>query len=95
MRQPQRARKIVAANEDYLMEPFRSLLERLQAALPDSMRTAELDAQLEAAAARFFANFELVPKREYEAHVQIVDRLEARVAELETQIAALEAEPDA
>ncbi len=77
------------------MEPLRSLLERLQAALPASMRSPEIDAQLETAAARFFANFELVPKREYEAHVQIVDRLEARVAELETQIAALGGEPDA
>ena len=77
------------------MEPLRSFLERLKDVLPASLRTAELDAQLEAAAARFFASFELVPKREYEAHVQIVDRLEARVGELEAQIAALEADQNA
>ena len=77
------------------MEPLSSLLERLREALPASLRSAEIDAQLEAAAARFFASFELVPKREYQAHVQIVDQLEARVAELETQIAALEAETGA
>ena len=74
------------------MEPLRAFLERLQEALPPSLRSAEIDAQLEAAAARFFANFELVPRREYQAHVQIVDQLEARVTELEAQITALEAD---
>ena len=77
------------------MEPLRSLLERLQEVLPESLRNAELDAQLEAATRRFFANFELVPKREYQAHVHIVDQLEARVAELEARIEALETDADA
>ncbi len=72
------------------MEPLRLLIERLTEALPAALRSADIDAQLEAATTRFFANFELVPKRDYEAHVQIVDQLEARVAELESQIAALE-----
>ncbi len=43
----------------------------------------------------FFAQFELVPKRDFEAHLTQLRRLETTVAELEARLAELEASRDA
>jgi BMFP domain-containing protein YqiC len=73
------------------MDPLRALLAYLQDNLRDKLPTEAL-AGIEATARDLFAKFELVPKHEYEAHLDLLVSLQAQVATLEKRLAALEAE---
>ena len=71
------------------MDPLQRFLAQVRAALGDTL-PGDAMAALEASARNIFAQFELVPKHEYEAHMDILVSLNAQVAELEQRIAALE-----
>ena len=71
------------------MDPLRALIEYLQENFRDKLPTQAL-AGIEGTANELFAKFELVPKHEYQAHVDILASLEAQVASLETRLKALE-----
>ena len=73
------------------MDPLRALMEYLQNNLRDSL-PAEAMRGVESTARELFAKFELVPKHEYEAHLDVLASLEAQVASLEKRLAALESE---
>ncbi len=81
------------------MDPLRAFIESLQDILRDKLPSEALknDALngIEETARELFAKFELVPKHEYEAHVDILASLEAQVATLEQRLAALETPPEA
>jgi BMFP domain-containing protein YqiC len=69
------------------MDPIRHLIEFL------NDRFGDLDAEFEARIRELFGRFELVPKHEYEAHLAVLESLEAEVRELETRLRALESKP--
>ena len=74
------------------MDPIRQLLDRLTAVLPGpnpALKSA-LDDQLRT----FFAKFELVPRHEYLAHIEVLKTLENQVSELEARLAELEEKED-
>ena len=71
------------------MDPLQRFLEQVRATLGDALPGDALQT-LEASARNLFAQFELVPKHEYEAHMDILASLNAQVAELEQRIALLE-----
>ena len=50
----------------------------------------ELLGPVEQAAKQFLAQFELVPKHEYEAHMAVLESLQAQVASLEQRLETLE-----
>ena len=50
--------------------------------------------QVQQAVQDFMAAFRLVPKREFDDHVEVVRDLEAQVEELERRVATLESPPD-
>ena len=70
------------------MDPLRQLLDRLMSVLPipDPGLKSALEHQLQG----FFSKFELVPRHEYEAHLEVLKTLENQVAELEKRLANLE-----
>jgi BMFP domain-containing protein YqiC len=71
------------------MDPLRTLIEYLQENFRDKLPAQAL-AGIEGTARDLFAKFELVPKHEYEAHVDILASLEAQVTSLEARLNALE-----
>ena len=70
------------------MDPIRDLLNLLQARFANASAQAPFS-DLEAHVRTLFARFELVPKHEFEAHLQTLASLEAQVAELEAKLAQL------
>ena len=73
------------------MDPLQRFLAQIRTTLGDTLPGDVLQT-LETNARGLFAQFELVPKHEYEAHMDILASLKAQVAELEQRIAALEQE---
>ena len=71
------------------MDPLRALIEYLQENLRGKLPNEAL-AGIEGTAKELFAKFELVPKHEYEAHLDILASLEAQVASLEKRLDQLE-----
>ncbi len=71
------------------MDPLQRFLEQIRTTLGDALPGDALQT-LEASAKSVFAQFELVPKHEYEAHMDILASLNAQIAELERRIATLE-----
>ena len=73
--------------EDATTRPVEDLISRLTEALrPNGDHLDELRHVVEG----FFAQLELVPRRELDAHVQALRQMEATVAELERRLEALE-----
>ena len=73
------------------MDPLKKLLEHIRATFGDVLPGDAL-AALENTAGSLFERFELVPKHEYEAHLDILASLNAQVSDLEQRLAALEQE---
>ena len=71
------------------MDPLRALIEYLQENLRGKLPNEAL-AGIEGGARELFAKFELVPKHEYEAQLDILASLEAQVASLENRLDQLE-----
>lgn len=71
------------------MDPLRALIEYLQESLGENLPNEALKG-IERTAQDLFARFELVPKHEYEAHLDILASLEAQVTSLEARLDALE-----
>ena len=67
------------------MEPVEQLLNFLKDKIP------EVDRKLEEPIRNLLSKFELVPKHEYEAHMDILKSLENQVGELEKRVKSLEA----
>ena len=75
-------------------DPLSTLLDYIRTTFADAVPGDAL-ATLEGTASALFERFELVPKHEYEAHLDILASLNAQVSELEQRLAALEQEQDA
>lgn len=71
------------------MDPLRAYIEYLQATLAGKLPAEALSA-IESTAQDLFAKFELVPKHDYEAHLDVLKSLEAQVSSLEQRLKALE-----
>jgi BMFP domain-containing protein YqiC len=71
------------------MDPLRALIEYLQENLNGKLPNEAL-AGIEGRAKDLFAKFELVPKHEYQAQLDILASLEAQVASLEKRLDQLE-----
>lgn len=71
------------------MDPMRAFMEYLQTTLSGRLPGEVLSA-IEAQAKELFAKFELVPRADYEAHMDILKSLEAQVATLEQRLKTLE-----
>ena len=71
------------------MDPVKDLLDYLQTNFADKLPQDAVSA-VESAANELFARFELVPKHEFEAQVQILAALQQQVASLERRLQALE-----
>ena len=74
---------------DSARSPLDGLLARLEDAL-GGLSAEPLRQRLEPVVEGFLAQFQLVGRRDYEAHLKTLERLEQRVAELEARIAELE-----
>lgn len=72
------------------MDPIQSLLERLRTLLPATLQGSDFEASMARQVQTFFAHFELVPKHEFEAQVQLLESLEAQIASLESRLATLD-----
>ena len=70
------------------MEPIESILNFLREKLP------EVDQGLEEPIRSLLTKFELIPKQDYEAHMEILKSLESQVLELEERVLSLEASKD-
>ena len=71
------------------MDPLTRLLEHIRATFGDVLPKDALTA-LENTATSLFERFELVPKHEYEAHMAVLESLQAQVASLEQRLETLE-----
>jgi len=71
------------------MDPTRAFLKFLRNTLADRLPNDVVSA-IEEQANSLFAKFELVPKADYEAHIDVLTSLEAQVATLEQRLKALE-----
>ena len=71
------------------MDPIKNLLEYLQNNFADNLPQGAL-AGIENAARELFSRFELVPKHEFEAQIQILASLEQQVSDLEARLTELE-----
>jgi BMFP domain-containing protein YqiC len=69
--------------------PPESLLSRLEEVLGE-LSPEPLRQRLEPVMEGFLEQFQLVSRRDYEAHLKNLERLERRIAELEARIAELE-----
>ena len=67
------------------MDPIQALLAYLQELLP------RVDTAIEERVRDIFSRFELVPKHEYENHVDLLQSLKAEVESLEARVRDLEA----
>lgn len=74
---------------DTTTSPLDSLLSRLREALGELAPEPLLN-RMKPVLEGFLAQFQLVPKREYDAHMAALTRLEATVTDLERRIAELE-----
>ncbi len=71
--------------------PLEELIDRLRQAL-GNLSPEPLAASVRPVLEGFFEQFELVPKRDFDAHLKQLERLEAAVEELKARLAALEAD---
>ena len=71
------------------MDPLRAFIEYLQVTLAGKL-PAEVFSGIESTGRDLFAKFELVPKHEYEAHIDVLKSLEAQVSSLEQRLKAIE-----
>ncbi len=69
-------------------QPLDSLFERLRETLGD-LAPEPLLSGMKPVVEGFLAQFQLVPKREYDAHMTTLRRLEETVAQLEARIDSL------
>ena len=67
------------------MEPMERIISFLREKIP------EVDRDLEEPIRSLLTKFELIPKNEYEAHMEILKSLEGQVVELEDRVRSLEA----
>ena len=67
-----------------LMEPIEKMFTFLKEKIP------EIDREIEEPIRNLMNKFELVPKHEYEAHMDILKSLENQVAELENRVKVIE-----
>jgi BMFP domain-containing protein YqiC len=74
---------------DTTATPLESLFSRLRDALGELAPEPLFD-RMKPVIEGFLTQFQLVPKREYEAHMATLERLEDTVADLEARIAELE-----
>ena len=68
--------------------PLEALLNRLRAAAGDAPES--LIERFRPALDGFLEQFQLVPRREYDAQVTSIEKLEGKVSQLEARIAELE-----
>ena len=66
------------------MEPIEKMFAFLKDKIP------EIDREIEEPIRNLMNKFELVPKHEYEAHMDILKSLENQVAELENRVKVIE-----
>ena len=66
------------------MEPIEKIISFLREKIP------EVDRELEEPIKNLLSKFELIPKHEYEAHMEILKSLEVQVLELEERVRSLE-----
>ena len=66
------------------MEPIEKIISFLREKIP------EVDRELEEPIKNLLSKFEMVPKHEYEAHMEIIKSLEVQVLELEERVRSLE-----
>ncbi|MCR9259861.1 MAG: hypothetical protein NXH95_09075 [Pseudomonadaceae bacterium] len=71
------------------MDPLRAFLDLMQQNLAGRVPKETLQT-LETAVADFMARFELVPKHEYQAHLDMLKSLEIQVGTLEQRLKQLE-----
>lgn len=69
--------------------PLEDLFTRLSEALAGS-NPEHLTDRMRPVIESFFAQFELVPKRQFETHLATLTRLEEHIARLEARVAELE-----
>ena len=74
---------------DTTATPLEGLFSRLRDTLGELAPEPLLD-RMKPVIEGFLTQFQLVPKREYEAHMAALERLEDTVADLEARIAELE-----
>ena len=68
------------------MDPIQALLEFLKGIAPSPQAFAAVESKVQ----ELFSSFALVPKHEYEAHLDILHTLKSQVSDLEARLAALE-----
>ena len=68
------------------MDPIQALLEFLKGIAPNPQVFSTVEGKVQ----ELFASFALVPKHEYEAHLDVLTTLKSQVADLETRLKALE-----
>ncbi len=71
------------------MDPLRAFLDLIQQNLAGRVPQETLQS-FETAALEFMAKFELVPKHEYQAHLDMLKSLEIQVGTLEQRLKQLE-----
>lgn len=71
--------------------PLDALMDRIRRLLENGADAGVVE-RIEGAIADFLAAFQLVPKREFDRHLQALRELEAQVAQLERRVRELEAE---
>ena len=81
----------VAYREKSMSQPLDALFDGLKDALED-ISPDNLGNRLKPVLEGFFAQFQLVPRRDYDAHLAALARLEATVGRLEARISELESE---
>lgn len=64
------------------MDPLQMLLAFLRSVAPSADAFAAMEAKVD----EIFKSFALVPKHEFEAHLQILETLKSQVAELEARL---------
>jgi len=77
------------AMDDKTQNPLDALLERLRITLGDLAPEPLLN-RMQPVIENFLEQFQMVPKRDYDAHMAALKRLEATVADLESRIVELE-----
>ena len=66
------------------VEPIEKIISFLREKIP------EVDRELEEPIKNLLSKFEMIPKHEYEAHMEILKSLEVQVLELEERVRSLE-----
>ena len=73
--------------------PLDALMERIRRLLENGADAGVIE-RIERAIADFLEAFQLVPKREFDRHIQALRDLESQVAQLERRVRELEAGRD-